>query len=981
MDARGGWLSLFHPDDADIFAKQAKSLQSNQPDFSEFRIVRKDGEVRWIEDFSRPIFDQKLGHVTKIIGAARDVTEKKQSQLELRVSETRHQMVAELASDYVFEMDVDEQGDLTNSWISESFTRITGYTSEELDQRGGWIAVIHPEDVSAMEKQVERLLSNQTDISEYRIVRKDGEVRWIEEIARPIMDKSSRRVIKIIGAARDITEKKEAQAEIQAQAEKLESIYRAAPVGIGIIRDRMIIDVNERFCEITGYDNQELAGQSTRILYPSEEVYDQVGEERLKERGPTGLFMIETQYKRKDNEIIDIFLSSSPLDPSDHSRGYVFTVLNISEQKKASRELIESEEKFSLVFRNSPFAILVTDHETGQITDVNPAFTEITGYEQDEVIHQTTVDLHLWRDLGDRDLVLDLLSRGHKVIGEEYVFVRKDGEVIYGLYSADLIQLKGKTYILSSIDNITERKRRELELQVVANISEAMRKATSKEDLQKTLVESLINQLDLDGVTFEQINLLNGERKRTYSEGVWKGLEYQTIPAGKGIGGEVIASGSARLIRDTAKEKNLFHKEHFRNLQSAACIPLIIQDTVIGLFWVGSRREMGDLDIRLMTSIADMAANAIHRETMHEETLHRLDELNTLRSIDQAINSSQDLGVTLDMIVSQLKNLITADAIAILIYHPALLTLNYAAGAGFNSEHIKKSSLKLGEGGAGRVALERKPLWIEDLSQSDSECVRKELLMDERIKAYHALPLLVKGEIKGVMEVFHRAPFTANDDWKSTLDTVATQTAIAIDNSEMFHGMKRLNTELILAYDETIEGWANALDLRDHDTEGHSRRVMDHTLRMAREAGMSPEELIHVRRGSLLHDIGKIGVPDAVLRKPGPLTDNEWIIMHEHPRIAFQLLSKIKYLQPAMDIPYCHHEKWDGSGYPRGLKGEEIPLPARLFAVVDVYDALTSDRPYRMAWTREKTLKYIKEQTGTHLDPYAVEIFFKTLDY
>jgi HD-GYP domain-containing protein (c-di-GMP phosphodiesterase class II) len=402
---------------------------------------------------------------------------------------------------------------------------------------------------------------------------------------------------------------------------------------------------------------------------------------------------------------------------------------------------------------------------------------------------------------------------------------------------------------------------------------------------------------------------------------------------------------------------------------------------VIGLFWVGSRREMGDLDIRLMTSIADMAANAIHRETMHEETLHRLDELNTLRSIDQAINSSQDLGVTLDMIVSQLKNLITADAIAILIYHPALLTLNYAAGAGFNSEHIKKSSLKLGEGGAGRVALERKPLWIEDLSQSDSECVRKELLMDERIKAYHALPLLVKGEIKGVMEVFHRAPFTANDDWKSTLDTVATQTAIAIDNSEMFHGMKRLNTELILAYDETIEGWANALDLRDHDTEGHSRRVMDHTLRMAREAGMSPEELIHVRRGSLLHDIGKIGVPDAVLRKPGPLTDNEWIIMHEHPRIAFQLLSKIKYLQPAMDIPYCHHEKWDGSGYPRGLKGEEIPLPARLFAVVDVYDALTSDRPYRMAWTREKTLKYIKEQTGTHLDPYAVEIFFKTLDY
>jgi HD-GYP domain-containing protein (c-di-GMP phosphodiesterase class II) len=366
---------------------------------------------------------------------------------------------------------------------------------------------------------------------------------------------------------------------------------------------------------------------------------------------------------------------------------------------------------------------------------------------------------------------------------------------------------------------------------------------------------------------------------------------------------------------------------------------------------------------------------------MHEETLHRLDELNNLRSIDQAINSSQDLQLILGLIVRQLKNLSGADAVDILIYHPELLTLQFAAGDGFTTEEIKRSNLRIDDGGAGQVALEQQPLWIKDISQMEGECVRKELLKAEGFAAYHACPLVVKGEIKGVLEVFHRTPFAADDDWKSTLEGVAEQTAIAIDNSEMFHGMKRLNTELILAYDETIEGWANALDLRDHETEGHSRRVMDHTVRMAQEAGMSPEEVIHVRRGALLHDIGKIGVPDAVLRKPGPLTDNEWIIMHEHPRIAYHLLSKIKYLNPALDIPYSHHEKWDGSGYPRGLKGEEIPLAARLFAVVDVYDALTSDRPYREAWTREKTLKYIKEQTGTHLDPYAVEIFFKTLDY
>jgi PAS domain S-box-containing protein len=655
--------------------------------------------------------------------------------------------------------------------------------------------------------------------------------------------------------------------------------------------------------------------------------------------------------------------------------------LNISEQKKATRELIESEEKFSLVFQNSPFAILITDHETGKIIDVNPAFTIISGHERDEVIHKTTVDLHVWKDLGDRELVLDLLSRGHKVIGQEYEFVKKNGEIIYGLYSADFIQLKGKTYILSSIDDITVRRQRELELQIVANISGAMRSATSKEDLQKTLVESLINQLDLDGVTLEQISRHDGERKRIYCGGVWKGLEGQTVPLQKGVGGQVIASRTARLINDAANDKDLYHKEHFKGLKSAACIPLVIQNDVIGLFWVGSRREMGDSDIQLMTAIADMAANAIHRETLHEETLHRLDELNALRSIDQAINSSLDHQLTLDLIVKQLKNLSGADAVDILIYHPALLTLKFAAGDGFTTEEIKRSNLRIGDGGAGWVALEQQPLWIKDMSQAEGECVRKELLLAEGFTAYHACPLVVKGEIKGVLEVFHRAPFAADDDWKRTLEGVAEQTAIAIDNSEMFLGMKRLNAELIQAYDETIEGWASALDLRDHDTEGHSRRVMDHTVRMAREAGMSPEEVIHVRRGALLHDIGKIGVPDDVLRKPGSLTDNEWIIMREHPNIAYHMLSKIKYLHQALDIPYCHHERWDGSGYPRGLKGEEIPLPARLFAVVDVYDALTSDRPYRKAWTKGKTLKYIKEQTGTHLDPYAVEIFFKTLDY
>jgi putative nucleotidyltransferase with HDIG domain len=202
-----------------------------------------------------------------------------------------------------------------------------------------------------------------------------------------------------------------------------------------------------------------------------------------------------------------------------------------------------------------------------------------------------------------------------------------------------------------------------------------------------------------------------------------------------------------------------------------------------------------------------------------------------------------------------------------------------------------------------------------------------------------------------------------------------------------YQGVGRDITERVLAeegtlraYDETIEGWSNALELRDEETEGHSQRVTEMTLNIARMMNVKTDELVHVRRGALLHDIGKMGIPDAILLKPGKLTVEEWAVMRKHPVYAYDMLAPIDYLRPALDIPYCHHEKFDGTGYPRGLKGEEIPLPARIFAVVDVYDALTSDRPYRKAWSKEEALKYIHEESGTHFDPQVVEAFLKTIN-
>jgi HD-GYP domain-containing protein (c-di-GMP phosphodiesterase class II) len=249
------------------------------------------------------------------------------------------------------------------------------------------------------------------------------------------------------------------------------------------------------------------------------------------------------------------------------------------------------------------------------------------------------------------------------------------------------------------------------------------------------------------------------------------------------------------------------------------------------------------------------------------------------------------------------------------------------------------------------------------------------LFKDAGFNSYYAIPLIAKGQVKGVMEVFSQANIKVTSDWINFFTMLSTQAAIAIDNGELFDNLQRSNMDLMVAYDSTLEGWASALELRDEETEGHARRVTEMTERLALAVGVQGQELNNIRRGALLHDIGKMGIPDQILLKPGPLTEEEWKVMRTHPELAYKLIAPISFLRPAIDIPYCHHEKWDGTGYPRGLKGQDIPLSARLFAIIDVWDALSSDRPYRKAWDEKRVYDYLDSQSGTHFDPEILKIF------
>lgn len=539
----------------------------------------------------------------------------------------------------------------------------------------------------------------------------------------------------------------------------------------------------------------------------------------------------------------------------------------------------------------------------------------------------------------------------------------------------DALQIAANT-----LGTAIERQQHQRELEGVAVFSKALRKAATSEEIYGLTLKEVLELFGGEGAA-ALILCRIGESEFTVVLGrgawsVWTG-RHLNLPEDPGT--PSIVPTHEYLDNEALNHPFLEQFALPNAFRSIAGFPLIIGEHPFGALWVGRDAPITGSDMQLLSALADITANAVHRSLLHEQTQQQVKWLETLHQIDRAISNILNMRTMLELALSQGITALKADAALVTLYNPVTNTLDFAAGAGLRSESGIRRTLKPGQGLTGRVAITGKMIHVPDLHQVKAETLPITLLSEENFTTYYGLPLFIKGQLKGVLEVYYRESVQLDRSHQFFLETLAQQIAIAVDNLQLFENLQRSHLELSLAYESMIECLGHTQEMRESEPAGHSSRMADLAVRLAKALGVPNEELVHIRRGALLCDIGKLGLPNRY--PPNVVAPNqaepEWML--QQPQLAFQLLAPIEYLRKAMEIPYSYHERWDGEGFPRGLKGTDIPLAARIFAVVYVWDALSFDHPNRPAWKHDDVVKYIQEQSGQYFDPQVVEAFLQLM--
>ena len=690
---------------------------------------------------------------------------------------------------------------------------------------------------------------------------------------------------------------------------------------------------------IFGWSTQESLGRPLLMVYPEKQFEHNSFCKRL--NSGESISGIEITRHRKDGAEIVLRASMNPLREEDGTIiGNMALLEDVTEQTRQETRI----RKLSQIVEQCPISVVITDIH-GIIEYANPKFTSLTGYTTAESIGQNPRILKTGAtsDAEYRDL-WETITSGRDWKGE-FLNRKKNGELYRERATiCPLTDNSGKiTGYVALKEDITDQR----------NVEEQLAEANQAIEAIIQAAPLAIYHLAPSG----EVSRWNHAAETMFG---WKSKDVigKRLPTLAKDDSDTLDENLVRTLAGEC-EKGMETRRYKRTGEAVD----------VHLWTAPTEDANGNA-----TGIISIMDDITERKHAQNQLQLQLERIASLRQIDMAITSSLDLQLTLNVLLDQVTRMLGATAADILLYNPHTYTLEYAARRGQASNELTRP-IHLGDDGPGMAARQRRLISLSELTPNLGSYQRAMELAGKGDISYYAVPLIARGQVKGVMEVYHLDNLQRDSEWLDFLEMLAGQAAIAIDSITLFEDLQRTNSELAMAYDATIEGWSRALDLRDKETEGHSERVTEVTMQLARIMGINEAEVAHIRRGALLHDIGKMGVPDSILLKPGSLNEEEWDVMRRHPMMAYDLLAPIAFLRPSLEIPYAHHEKWDGSGYPRGLKGQSIPLAARIFAIADIWDALSSDRPYRAAWPQVKVLAHIQSLAGNHLDPDVVTAF------
>ena len=876
----------------------------------------------------------------------------------------------------------------TMEFVSQGCYELTGYRSDSLinNRDLAYADLILEEDQEYVWTEIQKALKESRHFEiDYRIRTAEGEIKYVREKGVGIFsEEGSLKMLEgfIIDVSRTI--------RTQQQLSRSENCFRSLVESIDDIVFRMDLDkkisgVFGTWPANLGLNPDDLLGMHICELFQKTKgtIIDHLFKNVL--NGEHHSFEWRFDFEGRSR---DYLVSLSPLlDENGEIHGLVGVGRDITRLKQTENALRDSQALAQSIADSISENICVLD-EAGEIIAVNTAWEELNSGLKNSLrigqdyfsLFKEVLGLDAENTQKAEDGIRTILAGKMEEFLLEYPSLKGEEYNWFQLRAFPLHNHRTGAVIMHS--SINERKRYELEQTAIIAIYAAMRMSLDRKTLLETILSEISHLLESESIAIITYDPLNDRFFAENASGIWQEYFGRQIPCTpQSFCKHVMETGVSYLVDKDELETIPYVLNFHFNVNYLICVPMVISQEKLGVIWVGRNRKFNQFDISQLENIAVLAAASIRQLNLFEQTLQRLKYLNALRKIDQTILSSLDRKIILDAILGQVLGLSEKGSLAvdILTYDSGLNRLEYLAGEGFDYANMENAWFVPDSKIVPFSFFQKEMSIVKDLSV-ESEFISKRGLESENFHVYYSVPMIAKGKLVGALEIYSRKEEGLDQETLEFLTSIADQTSIALNSIEMFEDLRSKNLELIISYDTTIEAWSKTLDLRDEETSQHTNRVTRLTIDLAREMGFQESELIHLQRGALLHDIGKIGIPDRVLHKPGPLDEEEWDIVKQHPVAAYNLLSPVQFLRNALDIPYCHHERWDGSGYPQGLSGEQIPLAARLFAVIDVWDALLSDRPFRKAWSKDKTLEYIRSQSGIQFDPRVVEAFFNVLE-